>query len=134
MFSNQKIFPFLCLILLCVPSLSTLNCSIPYQQYSSLNNFFVSTSGGNWLWNHSLPQSTKWVFPSSLFTPCSNSWQGLTCSLVKLHECSIVKLILPSSNLNGKLPPSIGNLTGLNSLDLGLNHLTGNQIIVCILN
>ncbi|CAN6170277.1 unnamed protein product [Urochloa humidicola] len=51
--------------------------------------------------------------------PCT--WTFVTCS----PELLVIGLEAPSQNLSGRLSPSIGNLTNLESLLLQSNNITG---------
>jgi len=123
--------------------------SISPAEYGALQDRYDSTDGQNWRWDESLPQSTIWSFPSNLSAPCSDSWQGLSCSSVAVassesarqaaaeskqqtrklapstHECMISALDLSFRNLQYRLPASIGNLSGLVELYVDDNQLTG---------
>ena len=49
-------------------------------------------------------------------------WQGVT---VGGPEGRVTKLLLGGRGLNGRIPPELGRLDGLVSLNLAVNHLTG---------
>ncbi|KAI5074296.1 hypothetical protein GOP47_0010257 [Adiantum capillus-veneris] len=63
---------------------------------------------------------------SNLQSICNNvsSWRGVTCSFVS-GQCHITGINLTSSGLAGSLPPHLGNLTFLSTLDLSSNLLMG---------
>lgn len=50
-----------------------------------------------------------------------SEWRGVTAGA---GGC-VAQLLLPDNNLSGPLPPELGNLSGLEWLDLGNNRLTG---------
>jgi serine/threonine protein kinase/Leucine-rich repeat (LRR) protein len=49
-------------------------------------------------------------------------WEGITCS----NNGVVTEVLLPSRGLQGRIPPSLGNLTGLQRLNLSCNSLYGN--------
>ena len=75
----------------------------------ALASLFHSTEGGRWL------DITEFVVPLSY---CD--WGGVGCK-----DGLLTSVTLPSQNLLGTLPPEIGVLTSLVSLDLSNNRLTG---------
>ena len=78
------------------------------QRYA-LASLFYSTDGGRWL------DITEFVVPLSY---CD--WGGVGCT-----NGLLTSVLLPSQNLLGTIPPEIGLLKSLKSLDLSNNHLTG---------
>ncbi|KAH6555463.1 hypothetical protein KP509_1Z252600 [Ceratopteris richardii] len=50
--------------------------------------------------------------------PCESLWFGITCDQ---NGTSVIKLELPAQSLGGALPPQIGSLTSLQTLDLSYN-------------
>ncbi|KAL2632352.1 hypothetical protein R1flu_017038 [Riccia fluitans] len=56
--------------------------------------------------------------------PCLNSWTGVSCDST---NTTVIALNLDGYNLRGQLPPDIGGLTNLQTLELSANDgLTGN--------
>ncbi len=82
---------------------------IPQAECEALVALYESTDGANWTNN------TDWLATN---TPCS--WFGVTCS-----EGNITQLSLGSNQLNGSIPPEIGNLTLLVYVRLYYNQLSG---------
>jgi hypothetical protein len=86
--------------------------SQPSPQTLALRDFFNATGGANWI------NSGNW---SSTSEVCSSShWYGVTCD-----GGNVTGLFLGFNNLVGYLPPSIGSLPALVSLDLSGNYLRG---------
>lgn len=81
---------------------------VPAQDSLALVALYDSTDGVNWTDN------TRWL------TGSVSTWFGVTVSAGRVTDVS-----LSSNNLNGHIPPEIGNLTNLNSLVLSGNQLTG---------
>ena len=71
---------------------------------------YNTANGANWLktWN---------------LTECVNSWYGVTLDA----NGFVTELDLESNQLNGSIPPDIGNLTNLRHLDLNRNELSGDM-------
>jgi Leucine-rich repeat (LRR) protein len=110
------------------PLASIADCtgSISTESYKALEALYNSTVGANWIWVSSLPSLTVWHFPSSLFAPCSDRWQGLRCSSsLNYTNCEIEAILLPDRNLTGTIPSELGNLVNLEALDFSDNSLDG---------
>ncbi len=115
----------------------SLNCSISTNEYRFLSSLFSATNGDSWVWNTSLPLSTRWQFSTSVTTassaeihaPCANSWQGITCQAWNTHFCFISQLQLSGFNLRGEIPDQFGDIRNLTVLDLSMNQLRG--VIPC---
>ena len=76
----------------------------------TLAALYESTDGTNW------DTSTNWLTDNELST-----WHGVSMNA----EGRVDSLILPANDLTGHLPPELGDLTELLTLDLSGNHLTG---------
>ncbi|WP_258103382.1 cadherin domain-containing protein [Marinoscillum sp. MHG1-6] len=76
----------------------------------ALLELFNATDGPNWT------QNTNW----SELNPISSDWFGVTVSADR-----VTGLSLPSNNLTGEVPESFGDLTGLTTINLEDNSLTG---------
>ena len=74
-----------------------------------LTEFYYSTNGPSWT------KSDNWCTDAPL-----KDWYGLYFS-----NGNLIMLDLYSNNLNGTLPESIGDLQGLQYLNLGYNNLSG---------
>jgi len=72
-----------------------------------------STNGSGWT------DSTNW----NNGDPCTNNWYGIVCNADATQR--VIGIFLDSNNLTGPLPTELGNLTGLQTLDLFDNGLTG---------
>lgn len=75
-----------------------------------LKKFYCETDGPNWT------NKTNWGSSGALST-----WYGVTAD----HQGKVHALNLDGNMLSGKIPPELGNLTGLGALDLQNNQLTG---------
>jgi Leucine-rich repeat (LRR) protein len=106
---------------------SEVNCSISMASYEALESLYDATAGRYWLWDQQLPSSTVWQFPSPLTAPCTDAWQGLTCSLLTSSSttCKITAVSLTSYNLTGTIPSELGLLSSIQALELGQNQLKG---------
>jgi len=91
---------------------------IPQSQCQALVDLYNSTGGGNersWFWEDYNPPGDYW---NTTNTPCQ--WKGITCNGGVVTEIFIIYRYL-----NGDLPNSLVNLTGLTHLFLSNNQLTG---------
>ena len=83
---------------------------IPIIECNALAALYHSTKGSSWA------NKTGWLITN---TPCS--WYGITCS-----GGSVTEVHVPGNNLNGSIPPELGNLTNLEFLEFTYNSdLTG---------
>ena len=83
---------------------------IPKEECIALVDIYNSTDGTNWTKN------TGWTANDK---PCT--WHGVVCI-----DGHVEKLqLLSENNLNGSLPPTIGNLTKLKVLELYDNNISG---------
>jgi Leucine-rich repeat (LRR) protein/uncharacterized membrane protein len=112
------------------------SCSKPVSipVYEALHSLYTDTQGSNWTWaSESSTNGYIWNFTTVTSSkdgasrPCSQNWQGLLCSPDPQQPtlCLVLEISLPSYNLMGQLPLSIGNLTDLDVLDLAGNRLSG---------
>lgn len=66
----------------------------------------------------------NWTNPWNLFEPV-NTWYGVTLNLtlngtlLNMGPCRVMELNLSNNQLSGTIPPELGNLTGLITLELG---------------
>jgi DNA-binding SARP family transcriptional activator/Leucine-rich repeat (LRR) protein len=88
---------------------SSSNAGISERELHALESLYNQTGGANW------GKSDGWLSAPS---PCQ--WYGITCRGGK-----IVELKLADNQLNGVIPPEIGQLADLENLDLGDNQLRG---------
>jgi hypothetical protein len=82
---------------------------IPTIECEALVALYKSTDGANWTKNE------DWNVTD---TPCD--WEGVTCD-----GGHVSRLYLSSGNLNGEMPPELGNLSGLERLLLFDKELSG---------
>ena len=76
---------------------------LPQDECEALVALYNATDGANWTDN------TNWLATT---TPCD--WYGVTCTAGQ-----VTHLGLAVNQLNGEIPPELGNLSALTSLSLG---------------
>ena len=76
-------------------------------EINALQEFYVSTNGAN-----SWDTRRTWDFSGSP-NPCSGTWRGITCTG---SSVSGIQLQFLSSQMQGRLPGSLGDLSELTSL------------------
>ncbi len=81
------------------------------DERQALVDLYNNTDGANW------SLSANWLTGD----PCVPAWRGVTCNW---ENTTVTHLQLNTNNLNGGIPPAIGNLTALQYLYLGYNQLT----------
>lgn len=82
---------------------------ISQNHCEALVALYESTNGAGWIDN------SNWLVTSTV-----NDWYGIDA-----YSPDVMFLDLGSNNLTGTIPPELGNLTNLNSLELRGNQLTG---------
>ncbi len=82
--------------------------------HQSLSALYVATGGDQWTRND------HWDITTVPSEEVLASWFGVLLSQGWLYE-----LALPNNNLTGPLPPELGNLSELQTLNLSRNSLTG---------
>ena len=92
----------------------------PKSEITFLQDLFLAAFGNIWNTTVLISSSNKlhWNFPVSLSSNVC-LWVGITCD----QNQHIIKLELPSFNLTGSIPQSIGYLEYLNILNLTSNYL-----------
>jgi Leucine-rich repeat (LRR) protein len=115
------------LLFLRVMHVSGCTGNISVAEYNALYDVYTSTAGWNWNWDLLLPVNTIWYFPCLLSDPCSQNWQGVTCSVYVSNssQCAVTELVLEEYNLQGTLPASVEYLTALNKIDMYDNSISG---------
>jgi Leucine-rich repeat (LRR) protein len=103
--------------------------NISASEFEALYNFYMDSNGPTWSWEDN---DIDWVFPSELWEPCTEQWDGLICapssvfgSSSSQSPCTIVGLDLGPHNISGTISSSIGSLTSLATIDLTNNQITG---------
>ena len=79
-------------------------------ELAALHAFYNATDGENWR------QSDNWLTDAPL-----SQWHGVTTD----SDGRVTILELEHNHLSGKIPPEIGNLANLETLNLGGNDLSG---------
>jgi hypothetical protein len=113
-----------------------MSCNISAGELNALEALYDATNGDNWDWRTADDDITYepynggaiWAFPASVSDPCTMNWQGVTCISLQQSNgsCFVGSLVLNYYNLQGgPLPKEISGLTGLSTLDLGHNYITG---------
>jgi Leucine-rich repeat (LRR) protein len=103
---------------------------ISAAEYDALEALYNSTNGDYWTWNQDIPVSTIWTFPSTLYAPCKNQWQGIACastgsqSELSDPNCTVAAVYLPFYNLQGYLPTQLEHLSSLQNLTVSFNEIT----------
>jgi Leucine-rich repeat (LRR) protein len=82
------------------------------SQRNALVALYTSTNGAGWT------NRTNWLGAPG--TECT--WFGVTCNS---GGTAVTKVLLPSNNLVGTIPPDIGDLTDLTDLNIYQNRLSG---------
>lgn len=83
---------------------------IPVHECAALVELYDLTDGGNWLNNEGWLQTAR---------PCE--WHGIMCD----GSEHVTRVFLEENQLNGSIPPSIGDLSELTWLQLFGNQLSG---------
>jgi len=107
----------LCFFLLLATILAKGQVSVEERQ--ALIDLYNSTDGDNW--KNTLANDKPWLINDPL-SPVSD-WYGISISGGKVSRLSLGK-----NNLNGTLPATLGDLSGLRFLVLNGNNLSGNLI------
>jgi Leucine-rich repeat (LRR) protein len=100
------------------PVKKVMNClQIPQIECEALIALYNSTDGPNWINNANWNMNNT---PCGQFWVGTASWPGITC-----FNGHVTSIWLPDNNLNGPIPPELGNLSHLESLNLFSNQLSG---------
>jgi Leucine-rich repeat (LRR) protein len=86
--------------------------AVPAAQRTALGALYNSTGGAHWT------NRAGWLGKPG--TECA--WAGVTCDT---NSTTVTRLFLNDNGLAGSLPPALGNLAGLQSLEAEGNALTG---------
>jgi len=91
--------------------------NIPLSEREALIALYNATNGDSWNRNE------NWK-TGGVFSPpgTENTWAGITCDAA---NTTIIRISLPSNNLNGTIPVEIGNFSNLDDLNLTNNPLSG---------
>jgi hypothetical protein len=95
--------------------------SIPPQERAALIALYNSTDGDNWI-NKSGWKTPPLAGDGFALPGTENTWHGITCDP---GNTTVQSISLNYNNLNGTLPPQLGNLDNLLLLFLGVNQLSG---------
>ena len=107
MFPFKILYPFL-LVALLLPAVKVKG-QINLTDSLALVDLYNATNGNGWI------NKTNWLTTQPVVT-----WYGITVSGNRIYTIN-----LNSNNLSGFLPSTIGNLTGLQSLQLDVNAISG---------
>jgi Leucine-rich repeat (LRR) protein len=105
---------------------AALQCNITESELTALEGLYKSCNGSSWRWDLNLHPSSMWSFPTNVSIPCSDSWQGVSCTVMGFNDsvaCSIVGLDLVNYGLAGPLPPSLNGLFNLTILNISSNRI-----------
>ncbi|MBL7850121.1 MAG: VCBS repeat-containing protein [Cyclobacteriaceae bacterium] len=89
-------------------SYSIASSCVPAAQRNALIALYNATDGANWTDN------TGWLSADE------STWYG-----VSVTGCDITGIALDGNNLVGTIPPELGDLTALETLEMGVNQLSG---------
>lgn len=97
----------------------TAAAAIPSVERDALIALYNATNGAGW------SERTNWRNPGDTDfndpgTECT--WHGVTCDA---GGTTVIGIDLAIRNLNGPIPPELGDLTNLETLDLATNDLSG---------
>ncbi|NIM14238.1 MAG: hypothetical protein GTO45_19555, partial [Candidatus Aminicenantes bacterium] len=115
---RNKAIVILSFILLAVFSVRVYG-DIPQPERDALIELYNSTNGDSWKdnsgWKAEPLHTDGFAMPGT-----EEDWHGITLSGDHVTEISLV-----NNNLAGPIPPELGDLSNLATLDLGYNQLTG---------
>jgi hypothetical protein len=108
---KTKSIIFCLLFAICINTSITVYAQAVNKQDSlALVDLYNSTNGPNWR------DHTNWLTKRPIAT-----WYGITVTSTRVTEINLF-----NSDLNGRIPSSIGDLVNLTTLDLSINQLSGN--------
>ncbi len=98
-----------------VDFLSSVQCAVSTVDLQALVKVYNATGGPDWTRNH------NWSATAPVLTETQlNEWYGVTVS-----DRRVTALVLPANEMEGALPPELGNLSQLSRLHLNRNALQG---------
>ena len=109
--------------------IGTVQCvfTFPSTELDALHDLYTATKGELWTWYPEAYLGNIWNFTQPEPNPCTQNWQGVTCtSDCEVAPCHVLLLELVGYGMNGQLPSSLDQLSHLTTLDIGSNyHLDG---------
>ena len=91
--------------------------NIPVSEREALITLYNATDGDNWEMNDNWKNGGVFSPPGT-----ENTWYGVTCDAANIM---VVEIRLRYNNLNGTIPPEMGDFSYLEYLSFWGNQLTG---------
>ncbi len=100
--------------------------AFPPTELNALEQLYDETNGNDWLWRDEAREGVRWNFSTLNPNPCTENWQGITCTSDCVHvSCSVEKLHLSGYNLRNHLPDIFYDFPSLTRINISINHIYG---------